>query len=55
MGRKEITKAANRFRRKMQKIIDDGNGITKITMQIEDEPPVIIAEKKDERMAGVKE
>lgn len=55
MGRKEITKAVNRFRRRMQKIVDGNKGITKITMQVEDEPPVIIAEKKDKRMAGEKE
>jgi len=47
MGEEEIIKIAKRFKRKMQKIVKDSKGgITKITIQIEDEPPVIIAEKK---------
>jgi len=50
----EITKIAQRFKHKIQKIVDDG-GITKITIQIEDNPPVTIAENKPKELANEKD
>lgn len=46
MSKKEIARIAKRFKRQMQKIVDDSKDITQITIQIEDKPPVIIAEKR---------
>lgn len=47
----EITKIAQRFKHKIQKIVDEDNGgITKITIQIEDNPPVTIAENKPKEL-----
>ena len=47
----EITKIAKRFKHKIQKIVDEDNGgITKITIQIEDNPPVTIAENKPKEL-----
>lgn len=49
INKKEITKIVKRFHCQMQKIVDNSNSITKITMQIEDKSPVIIAEKTQKK------
>ncbi len=49
MSKKEIAKIAKRFQRRTQKIVNNGQGITSITMQIGDKPPVVIAQKDKDK------
>lgn len=54
MSKKEITKIAKRFKRQMQKIVDNGGGITEIKIQIKDSEPVVIAKKTKKRKLTTK-
>lgn len=49
MSKKKIKTAyeiKQKFRRKMQKIIANGDGINKISIQVGDKPEIVVAEKK---------
>jgi len=44
MNVKKLALITKKFQKKMQKIVDSDRGITKISMQVEGEKPIIIAE-----------